>query len=484
MAPNVNPLLNVGLGCWTRATVGGVYTRRANRADVPHDAAAKAAGVKLSRALPVASGLLLAVVVLLLSGLAAGLPDLRVALVAASNVTDNGAVAVTVTLSNAGDASSPNTSVALAIDGNPTDPLLEFPSLTAGTSSSQVASFVLSCGHHDLRAQADPSDAVLENREDNNNASDTAAVLPLANFSALLSGDLGALTLTLNASSSHGCAPLAYAWSVSGVGDASGEQIAVRVPSGNLSVNLTVASLADATLASRASRAVAIPNRAPAVQASLPFPAIATGVPTGLEVLASDLDGVVAGFVIDMGDGNTTITPADGSFHEYAQPGTYLITVRAIDNLGASTEVTVPLVVLNRPPLARPDPPFVYADVGRQVKLDASSSTDPEGGPLTFVWEFGDGATASGPSVIHTYAAPGIYTARLNVTDERGASSLVSVRVTVLSPPGGGTDVSGLLTAGLLASVVAAAVVYAVAARRRPEGRALDPPSEDGRRPP
>jgi PKD repeat protein len=207
-------------------------------------------------------------------------------------------------------------------------------------------------------------------------------------------------------------------------------------------------------------------------------------VPTGLEVLASDPDGVVAGFVIDLGDGNTTTALANGSFHEYAQPGTYLITVRAVDNLGASTEVTVPLVVLNRPPLARTDPPYVYADVGGQVKLDASASTDPEGGPLTFVWEFGDGATASGPSVVHTYGAPGIYTARLNVTDERAASSLVSVRVTVVPAPGGGTDVSGLLTAGLLASVVAAVIVYAAAARRRPSRREPDRAPEEERRPP
>jgi PKD repeat protein len=398
---------------------------------------------------------------------ASALPDLRVSVSAASNITDNGAVPITVTLSNVGDATAGNASVALAIDGNPTDPPLEFPSLAAGGSSTQTPSFVLSCGRHALRAEADPANVVVEAVESDNNESGTAAVLPLANFTFVLSGELGAFKLTLNASSSRGCAPLAFAWTVSAVGDFAGEQITFDAPAGTLAVNLTAASLADATLASRASRAVPVPNHPPNVQASAPFPAISTGVPTALAVYASDPDGQVAGFQVDLGDGNKTESLANASFHRYAQPGSYLITVRATDNLGAVNETVVVLLVLNRPPDARPDTPYVYVEVGQKVTLDASASRDPEGGPLTFVWQFGDGGTANGLSAVHTYGAPGVYAATLNVTDERGASSVVGVRVTVLSASRGATDTGGLLTAGFLAFLAVVVVVYVVTVRRQ-----------------
>jgi len=216
----------------------------------------------------------------------------------------------------------------------------------------------------------------------------------------------------------------------------------------------------------------------------LPFPAISTGVPTALAVAASDPDGEVARLQVDLGDGNTTEALANASFHRYAQPGTYLIAVRAFDNLGAVNETTVLLFVLNRPPDARAQPPYVFVEVGQKVTLDASASADPEGGPLTFVWQFGDGASANGPTTTHAYASPGIFTATLNVTDERGASSIISVRVTVLGNSRGATDPGGLLTAGLLAFLAVLVIVYAIAVRRRPpaaRGRELAT-SEEGTR--
>ena len=51
------------------------------------------------------------------------------------------------------------------------------------------------------------------------------------------------------------------------------------------------------------------------------------------------------------------------------------------------------------------------------VKFSAAGSSDPEGGSLNYFWDFGDGATASGSGVTHSYAAPGVYTATLRVSD-------------------------------------------------------------------
>ena len=54
--------------------------------------------------------------------------------------------------------------------------------------------------------------------------------------------------------------------------------------------------------------------------------------------------------------------------------------------------------------------------VGDSVLFDATGSSDPDGDPLTFNWEFGDGNTASGMSVSHTYNSQGTKTVELCVS--------------------------------------------------------------------
>ncbi|GAB3494403.1 ThuA domain-containing protein [Amycolatopsis cihanbeyliensis] len=68
-----------------------------------------------------------------------------------------------------------------------------------------------------------------------------------------------------------------------------------------------------------------------------------------------------------------------------------------------------------------------------EVTFDPSGTTDPDGGPLSYAWDFdGDGSTDSGEQgpVSHTYAEAGQYTAKLTVTDETGLAGAASVVVT------------------------------------------------------
>jgi len=70
------------------------------------------------------------------------------------------------------------------------------------------------------------------------------------------------------------------------------------------------------------------------------------------------------------------------------------------------------------PPVANPGGP--YAADGA-VAFNGSSSFDPQGDtPLTYVWNFGDATTGSGATPTHTYAASGVYTVTLVVTDSKG----------------------------------------------------------------
>ncbi|HEX4753032.1 MAG TPA: PKD domain-containing protein [Solirubrobacterales bacterium] len=64
-------------------------------------------------------------------------------------------------------------------------------------------------------------------------------------------------------------------------------------------------------------------------------------------------------------------------------------------------------------------PPSVTATF--PATFDGSPSTDPDGGLISsYDWSFGDGATATGPSVSHTYGLPGTYNAKLSVVDDEG----------------------------------------------------------------
>ena len=68
---------------------------------------------------------------------------------------------------------------------------------------------------------------------------------------------------------------------------------------------------------------------------------------------------------------------------------------------------------------------------GLDASFDASASTDPDGSIVSYAWNFGDGMTGTGQSVVHTYATAGTYTVELTVTDNAGATAMATDTVTV-----------------------------------------------------
>jgi len=69
------------------------------------------------------------------------------------------------------------------------------------------------------------------------------------------------------------------------------------------------------------------------------------------------------------------------------------------------------------------------ATVGSVVTFDASGSSDNVG-ITSYAWDFGDGATATGRTVTHTYANPGTYTVKLTVKDAAGNMDTHQITVT------------------------------------------------------
>ena len=75
-----------------------------------------------------------------------------------------------------------------------------------------------------------------------------------------------------------------------------------------------------------------------------------------------------------------------------------------------------------------------------EVSFDASSSSDPDGNLVSYEWKFGDGGTATGVRVTHTYADAGMFQIDLTVKDNRDGQASASAEVTVASPAGSGPN--------------------------------------------
>jgi Zn-dependent M28 family amino/carboxypeptidase len=67
------------------------------------------------------------------------------------------------------------------------------------------------------------------------------------------------------------------------------------------------------------------------------------------------------------------------------------------------------------------------AQPGTPLAFDASAAFAPGGGNLSYAWSLGDGASATGASVQHTYATAGDYRVTLRVTGSGGAREMSKV---------------------------------------------------------
>lgn len=71
----------------------------------------------------------------------------------------------------------------------------------------------------------------------------------------------------------------------------------------------------------------------------------------------------------------------------------------------------------NKAPLIHADIPY-SGPVNQEIMFMANGSDDPEGYPIGFIWNFGDGSeVAYEPVVTHIYSTPGKYTVTIKVTD-------------------------------------------------------------------
>jgi PKD repeat protein len=146
-----------------------------------------------------------------------------------------------------------------------------------------------------------------------------------------------------------------------------------------------------------------------------------------------DADGDSLTYAWHFGDG----TQAVGArvTHTYKEGGSYpvLLAVRDGKNLHNSESRDGLTVRIDRPPFADAGA-NQNACTGDMLVFDGSKSSDPEGGVLRYVWDFGDGAKSEIVNPTKSYRRGGHYPVTLTVRDDSGMPqnthrTRISVRV-------------------------------------------------------
>ncbi len=164
------------------------------------------------------------------------------------------------------------------------------------------------------------------------------------------------------------------------------------------------------------------------------FSVSATGGTAPLSIVcdgsaSTDTDGSITSYDWAFGDGATG-TGATAT-HTYTAAGTYTVTLTVTDDDGATDGATASVTVTppNQPPTAQFSATPTRGDAPFDVTFDASASTDADGAVATYLWDFGDGTTATGSAEGHTFTVPGTYEVVLTVADDEGATGTATVSV-------------------------------------------------------
>jgi hypothetical protein len=139
-----------------------------------------------------------------------------------------------------------------------------------------------------------------------------------------------------------------------------------------------------------------------------------------------DPDGYIKSYHWDFGDGLTSAEP--NPEHTYDDGGHYTTVLTVTDVVGTEEQSSV-AVLLNELPVAVA---LVEWTENLEVGFSSEGSYDPEGGALSYYWDFGDGSTSAEASPEHTYSSEGTYEIVLTVTDIEGAEGWYKDTIIIL----------------------------------------------------
>ncbi len=144
--------------------------------------------------------------------------------------------------------------------------------------------------------------------------------------------------------------------------------------------------------------------------------------------------------------------------HTFSETGTHTVKLTVKDTAGNPDTDTVNVNVIKDDEEDNTDPNASFVVIGEQkvgknITFDASNSSDNVG-IVSYEWEFGDGTTAQGKNVAHTYDEAGNYTVSLTVKDEAGNEDTYETTISVEEDEeDDDDDTPGFTTIALLVSL-------------------------------
>ncbi|RIJ51508.1 PKD domain-containing protein [Clavibacter lycopersici] len=224
-----------------------------------------------------------------------------------------------------------------------------------------------------------------------------------------------------------------YAWQFGDGATASGATAThAYAAAGTYTVTLTVTDDKGATAVKTSDITVVAPrvNQAPTAA----FTPTTDALQLAVDGRASaDADGRIASYAWTFGDGSSA-TGAEAR-HAYAAAGTYTVGLTVTDDEGLTGTSTTTVTVAPAPPVNQaPTASFTTKVTDLGLAVDGSASADADGTIASYAWTFGDGATATGATASHAYAAAGTYAVRLTVTDDTGATATTVQSVVATAP--------------------------------------------------
>jgi len=110
--------------------------------------------------------------------------------------------------------------------------------------------------------------------------------------------------------------------------------------------------------------------------------------------------------------------------HTYLKSGYYNAKLAVVSALGCKDSITTKIRVL-----PKPVPQFSYKEVCVGVPMDFGNTSGDSVLGSAYNWDFGDGATATAPTPIHTFEANGTYKVVLKVISKNGCFDTLSQMV-------------------------------------------------------
>lgn len=133
----------------------------------------------------------------------------------------------------------------------------------------------------------------------------------------------------------------------------------------------------------------------------------------------SQPEGTFGSWLWDFGDGATSID--QNPKHVYKKQGFFTVKLTVSNSDGASTEVKTNLIQVEG--VKAPKVDFVASPTAGKAPLNVNfeDRSEPADSIASWLWDFGDGASATEQNPLHTYKTGGIFTVELTASNSGGA---------------------------------------------------------------